>query len=229
VLVIGADAGVATSLGRRLRAEDFSVHVTSTRATARSTFERIQPDIVLLDIDSSGSSGWRLLEHIRQHDSVPVVIMSERAYEQDIVAALERGADDYVTKPLASEELLARIRVALRRSARTRQPVTAGLRIGDLEFDPEQRRVLRAGRLVRLTPTEYALIGLFARYPDKLLTDRLLREAVWGERHVGTHILHVYIARLRQKLEEDPTQPEVLLTEPGAGYRLATHRSTLRR
>jgi two-component system, OmpR family, KDP operon response regulator KdpE len=228
VLVAGADAAVAAPLGARLRAEGFSVQVSNNAARAQSTFERIHPDLVLLDIDGTGARGWQLLEHIREHDSVPVVIMSEHTYEQDIVAALERGADDYVTKPLAFDELLARMRVGLRRSRRARQPITAGLRIGDLEFDVEQRRVLRGGQLVRLTPTEYALIALFARHPDKLLTDRMLREAVWGERPASTHLLHVYIARLRQKLEEDPVEPQLLLTEPGAGYLLATHRSSFR-
>jgi two-component system KDP operon response regulator KdpE len=220
---------LAETLGRRLRAENFAVRITSTAPKAWSSSERKQVDLVLLDIDATGSSGWRLLEHIRQHDSVPVVMISEHAHEQAIVAALERGADDYVTKPLASEELLARIRVAIRRSARTRRPLTAGLRIGDLEFDAEQRRVLRSGRLVRLTPTEYALIGLFSRHPDKLLTDGMLRKAVWGERPVTAHLLHVYIARLRQKLEDNPAEPRVLLTEPGTGYVMATRGSALRR
>src|SRR5690242_14396984 len=172
VLVVGADAATAASLATRLRADGFSVRATGTAAKARSILDRIRADTVLLDIDGTGPSGWRLLKHIRQHDSVPVVIMSEHGYEQDVVSALERGADDYVTKPLASQELLARIRAGLRRSARAPQRIGAGLQIGDLEFDIEQRRVLRAGRLVRLTPTEYALIGLFARHPDKLLTDR---------------------------------------------------------
>jgi len=228
VLIVGADAGVAATLRARLSAEGFSVQVTNTAARARSTFERIRPDVVLLDIDGTGTSSWRLLEHIREHGSVPVLILSEQAFEEDAVAALERGADDYVTKPLPFDELLARIRVGLRRARRAREPVLAGLRIGDLELDVEQRRVLRGGQLVRLTPTEYALIGLFARNPDKLLTERMLREAVWGERHASTHLLHVYIARLRQKLEQDPSEPQVLLTEPGAGYLLATHRSSAR-
>jgi two-component system KDP operon response regulator KdpE len=226
VLVVGTDAAVAASVGTRLTAEGFSVQVTNTAARARSTFVRIRPDVVLLDIDGAGASSWRLLEHIRKNDAVPVLILSERAFEDDIVAALERGADDYVTKPLALDELVARMRVRLRRSRR--EPLPAGLRIGDLELDVQQRRVLRSGQLVRLTPTEYALIGFFARYPDKLLTDRMLREAVWGERPMSRHLLHVYIARLRQKLEQDPAEPQVLLTEPGAGYLLATHRSSAR-
>ena len=167
-------------------------------------------------------------KQIRAHESVPVVVMSEHSYEDDIVTALERGADDYVTKPLALEELLARMRVGLRRSPRARLPSSTGLRIGDLELDVEQRRVLRRGQLVRLTPTEYALLGLFVRYPDKLLTDSMLLQAVWGGRVASAHLLQVYIARLRQKLEANPAAPRVLVTEQGAGYRLATHRSALR-
>src|SRR5689334_3552914 len=118
VLVVGADAAVAASLRARLRVEDFAVQVSHTASRAQSTFRRTHPDLVLLDIDGTGAGGWQLLEHIREHDSVPVLILSEQAFEDDIVAALESGADDYVSKPLAFDELLARIRVGLRRSRR---------------------------------------------------------------------------------------------------------------
>jgi two-component system KDP operon response regulator KdpE len=142
-----------------------------------------------------------------------------------VAAALERGADDYITKPLALDELMARIRVRLRRTAPTRQAAESALLVGELEIDVSQRRVLRAGRLVHLTPTEYALLGQFTEHPDKLLTERMLRESVWGTRPVNGHLLQVYIARLRQKLELNPAAPSFLVTEPGSGYRLVTRKS----
>lgn len=223
-LVVAADTTLSDTLRARLNSDEFSVQVALTVRGAWSAYQRVRPDVVLLDIDSTGPSGWGLLDQIRAHDSVPVMIASERSHEHDVAAALERGADDYLTKPLALDEVMARIRVRLRRAPRHELAAENSLSVGELEIDVSQRRVLRAGRFVHLTPTEYALLREFARYADKLLTERMLHEAIWGARPVNSHLLQVYIARLRQKLEVNPAVPAYLVTEPGSGYRLATRR-----
>lgn len=223
-LVVTADPALADSLRTRLTADHFNVQVTAAARSARYRYRQLRPDVVLLDVDSTGRSGWDLLDQIRAHDSVPVLIMSERSHEDEIAGGLQRGADDYVTKPLALDELMARIRVGLRRAPRAEQPTHGTISVGELEIDVSQRLVLRAGRLVHLTPTEYALLGEFVRHADKLLTERMLQEAVWGTRPVSSHLLEVYVARLRQKLEVDPAAPSHLVTEPRSGYRLVTRR-----
>jgi two-component system KDP operon response regulator KdpE len=146
-----------------------------------------------------------------------------RGGERDKVAALDLGADDYLTKPFGVDELLARVRVSLRHAARPVSGSEAVFRVGELEIDFEGRRVKLAGADLHLTPTEFELLKAFAAHPDKVLTDRMLLQAVWGPQYGDeAHYLHVYIARLRKKIEPDPQSPRYLLTEPGVGYRLVT-------
>src|SRR5262249_31013899 len=150
---------------------------------------------------------------------VPILAMSEHTLEQDKVTALEMGADDYVTKPLPMDELRARLRAALRRGPHGLPAARPPVPTGDLELDLERRRVLRAGRPVHLSPIEYDLLSLLATYPDKLLTYRMLLDGVWGPlRRPHKHTLHVYVARLRQKLELEPERPRYLVSEPRVGY-----------
>lgn len=226
ILVIRSEPALARVIRTRLRQNHFLVEVASM-PRARTAYPRFGPDLIVLDVDHSREAAWELIREIRACAGLPIIVLSARGAERDKVAILEVGADDYITKPVGLEELLARIRVALRHLARPGQGSEAVIRVGDLEVDLERRRVLREGEFVHLTPTEYDLLKLFTTYPDKLLTDRMLLDEVWGHaKRPSEHALHVYIGRLRQKLEVHPEAPRYLVTEPGAGYRLATEPET---
>jgi two-component system KDP operon response regulator KdpE len=178
-----------------------------------------RPDVVLLDLGLPDLDGVAVLKRLREWSHVPVVVLSVRDRDEDKIAALDNGADDYVTKPFSTAELLARLRVAQRHV----QPVadTAIFRMGDVEVDLSSRRVTLKGEEVRLTATEYAVLRLMVRHAGKVLTHQHLLREVWGPDYVDqTHYLRVYMARLREKLEVVPSKPELLITEPGIGYRL---------
>src|SRR5262249_19491372 len=172
---------------------------------------------VVLDLVLPGKSGTEVARELREWTDIPVLVLSAVGDEREKVAALDAGADDYVTKPFGIEELLARLRAALRRS----QPPGEPIEIGDLRIDLEQRAVFRRGERVRLTPREFALLRLLAANEGKLLTHRAILRDVWGRAYENElHYVHVYVSQLRRKLEADPTRPRILLTEPGVGYRL---------
>jgi len=183
-----------------------------------------RPDIVILDLGLPDLDGLEVLRRLREWTAVPVIILSARGQERDKVAALDAGADDYVAKPFAVGELLARVRAALRRSARVAAGAAESVfRAGDLHVDLARRRVSLAGADVRLTPTEYRLLATLVRHAGKVLTHRQLLQEVWGPPYVDqTQYLRVYMTQLRHKLEAEPTRPKLLLTEPGVGYRLQT-------
>jgi two-component system KDP operon response regulator KdpE len=167
--------------------------------------------------------GMDVIRAIRQRVSTPIVVLSARGAEHDKVAALDLGADDYLTKPFGVNELLARVRVALRHAARPAAGTEPIIRLGDIEVDLERRRVTSSGQQIHLTPTEWDLMKLFVTSPDKVLTDRMILQAVWGSAYPSqAHSLHVYVARLRKKLEIDSSSRRHLLTEPGVGYRFVT-------
>jgi two-component system KDP operon response regulator KdpE len=178
------------------------------------------PDIVLLDLGLPDLDGVEVVKRIREWSQVPIVVVSARGQEGDKVEALDAGADDYLTKPFGTDELLARMRVALRRSARSdeQKPVVEA---GNLRVDLAARVVHRGGEEVRLTRTEYRLIAALAQHPGKVLTHRQLLREVWGPNaELETPYLRVYMAQLRHKLEDDPARPRHLVTETGVGYRL---------
>jgi len=178
-----------------------------------------RPDVVVLDLGLPDMDGVTVLTRLREWSRVPVVVLSVRDREEDKVAALDNGADDYVTKPFRTGELLARLRVA-QRHAQPAPEVTV-FHAGPLEVDLTARRVKLNGREVRLTATEYALLRLFIQHAGKVLTHRLILREVWGPNAVEqTHYLRVYIAHLREKLEVEPARPRLIVTEPGIGYRL---------
>ena len=178
-----------------------------------------RPDVVILDLGLPDQDGFSVLQHLREWSRVPVLVLSVRDREEDKVAALDHGADDYVTKPFSTAELLARLRVALRH-ARPEAEMTV-FRTGRLEVDLTARRVRFDGREVKLTATEYSLLRLFVQHSGKVLTHRQILREVWGPNAVEqTHYLRVYIAHLREKLEANPAQPQLILTESGVGYRL---------
>jgi two-component system KDP operon response regulator KdpE len=179
------------------------------------------PDVVILDLGLPDMEGVDVLKRLREWSRVPVVVLSVRDREEDKIAALDNGADDYVTKPFSSGELLARLRVAQRHVTPTSEATV--FRSGQLEVDLAARVVKLKGKEVRLTATEYSLLRLFVHHAGKVLTHRQILREVWGPNYVEqTHYLRVYLAHLREKLEANPAKPELLITEPGVGYRLVS-------
>ncbi len=180
------------------------------------------PDLILLDLGLPDGDGLEVARELRRSTRVPIVVISARGREQDKIAALDLGADDYLTKPFGVGELLARLRVALRHAALPPGgPDDPVFEAGDVRVDLIRRRVARAGQEVHLTPTEYKVLSTLIRNAGKVVTHRQLLQEVWGANHVGqTHYLRVYLAQLRRKLEVDPARPRLLSTEPGVGYRL---------
>ncbi len=220
VLVIDDEPAILRVVRTNLSAHGFQVESAETWGAARELIGH-RPDVILLDLGLPDADGEDLIRSIREYSSTPIVVLSARTAERDKVSALDLGADDYLTKPFGVDELLARIRVALRHAARPPSGAEAVFRTGDLEIDFERRRVSVSGREVHLTPTEYDLLKALASHPDKVLTDRMLLQQVWGVEYGSEdHYLHVYVARLRKKLEADPQNPRFLITEPGVGYRL---------
>jgi two-component system KDP operon response regulator KdpE len=181
-----------------------------------------QPDIVILDLGLPDMDGLEVIRRLREWSAVPIVILSARGQERDKIAALDAGADDYVAKPFAVGELLARMRVALRHAARVASDSTDAIFVaGNIRIDLARRRVFVGDAEVRLTRTEYKLLTTLARHAGKVLTHRQLLVEVWGPPYADqTHYLRVYMGQLRHKLEAEPARPRFLLTEPGVGYRL---------
>jgi two-component system KDP operon response regulator KdpE len=181
-----------------------------------------RPDLVILDLGLPDLDGLEVLRRLRAWTAVPVIVLSARGQQEDKVAALDAGADDYVAKPFGVGEFLARVRAALGRAARAATGADdAVFRAGDLHVDLARRRVSLAGADVPLTPTEYRLLATLVRHAGKMLTHRQLLQEVWGAPYADqTHHLRVYMTRLRHKLEAEPARPKRLVTEPGVGYRL---------
>jgi two-component system KDP operon response regulator KdpE len=185
--------------------------------------ETRQPDLIILDLGLPDMDGLDVIRKLREWTQVPILVLSARGQEADKVAALDAGADDYVSKPFGVGELLARTRVALRRAERIgRGGDEQGFETGDLQIDFAHRRVVVKGQDVHLTPIEYRLLTTLARHAGRVLTRNQLLNEVWGRAYTEqAHYLHVYMAHLRRKIEADPAQPRYILTEPGVGYRLA--------
>jgi two-component system KDP operon response regulator KdpE len=197
--------------------------VTEARTGKEGIVEAAQhpPDVVILDLGLPDMEGVAVLKRLREWSQVPVVVLSVRDREEDKIAALDNGADDYVTKPFSSGELLARLRVAQRHAAPASEATV--FRSGQLEVDLAARVVKLKGKEVKLTVTEYSLLRLFVQHAGKVLTHRQILREVWGPNYVEqTHYLRVYLAHLREKLEASPAQPELLITEPGVGYRFVS-------
>ncbi|HLA81856.1 MAG TPA: response regulator transcription factor [Thermoleophilia bacterium] len=221
ILVVDDEPGMLRALRTLLARHGFQVEQAETGRQALESYSYYRPDLVLLDLGLPDISGLEVIRDLRARANTPIVVLSVKEAERDKVAALDLGADDYLTKPFGVDELLARIRVALRHAARPARGTAAVFRTGDLEVDLEHRRVRVGGNEIRLSPTEYELLKALVTHPDKVLTDRMLLQQVWGPEYGSEgHYLHVYIARLRKKLELDPQKPRYLVTEPGVGYRL---------
>jgi two-component system, OmpR family, KDP operon response regulator KdpE len=223
VLVVDDEPAILRAVQTNLSGHGFRVDTAASGQEALDAAARFRPDLVLLDLGLPDMDGLDVIRSLRGRGPTPIVVLSARGAERDKVAALDLGADDYLTKPFGVNELLARVRVALRHAARPTTGTDPVIRLGDIEIDLERRRVTSDGQAVHLTPTEWDLLKLFVTSPDKVLTDRMILQAVWGSAYPAqAHSLHVYVARLRKKLEATPTARRHLLTEPGVGYRFVT-------
>jgi len=218
-LVIDDEPQIRRLLRVTLEANGYRVFDVATGSDGIAQTAQRRPDAVLLDLGLPDLEGMEVLKRLREWSRVPVIILSVRDREDDKVAALDAGADDYVTKPFNSAELLARLRAVLRHAQP--QGADAIFRSGELEVDLSARVVRKHGQEIKLTPIEYSLLRLFVTHAGKVLTHRQLLTEVWGPKAVEqTHYLRVHIAHLREKLETNPAQPEHFITEPGVGYRL---------
>jgi two-component system KDP operon response regulator KdpE len=223
ILVIDDEPGILRAVQTNLGRHDFRVTTATTANEGIDAYTHLRPDLVLLDLGLPDMDGLEVIREIRRRSSTPIVVLSARETERDKVAALDLGADDYLTKPFGVNELLARVRVALRHGARPEAGTEPVIRLGELEVDLERRKLFVAGADVHLTPTEWDLVKLFIAHPDKVLTDRMIMDSVWGATYrAQAHSLHVYVARLRKKLEVDPRAQRHLITENGVGYRFVT-------
>jgi two-component system, OmpR family, KDP operon response regulator KdpE len=219
VLVVDDEPQILRALRTSLRGAGYEVETAETAAQALALLAASPPDAVILDLVLPDGSGIEICRELRTWSAAPVLVLSVVGDEAEKVAALDAGADDYVTKPFGIEELLARLRAALRRVDAPAEPIVV---LGDLRIDLEKRAVSVRGEAVQLTPHEFALLRVLARSPGKLFTHTALLREVWGRGYgEESHYLHVYVSQLRRKLEPDPARPRYILTEPGAGYRLA--------
>lgn len=218
VLVIDDELQIRRAVRVALEAHGYEVEVASDGASGLERIATWAPNVVVLDLVMPGSDGLQVLRNTRTWSDVPVIVLSARGQEQDKVVALDQGADDYLTKPFGMAELLARLRVVLRRK---RGPTPPVIHAGDVTIDLDRRLVMRRGEEVHLTPTERNLLFVLAREAGKVMTQRQILQRVWGSyAEQNTPQLRVYINYLRHKLEHDPTSPQLIVTEPGVGYRL---------
>ena len=222
ILVVDDELSVLDFIRHNLEMRSFKVSLANNGLEALSLFERTNFTLVILDIMMPQMDGLEVCRRIRQSSTVPIIVLTALGEETDKIAALNQGADDYLTKPFGVGELLARIKAVIRRSNWTDAPISiATQRFGDLEIDFEQRHVRRDGELVKLTPTEFDLLRELIVHSGKVLTHETLLRRVWGTEYRGeTEYLRVYIGRLRRKLEADPARPVHIQTEPGTGYYL---------
>jgi two-component system KDP operon response regulator KdpE len=223
ILLVDDEVAIQRSLVPLLQTHGYDVEVAGTGQYALKLAAERPPDLIVLDLGLPDLDGTEVCRRIREGSAVPIIILSARDREADKVRALDLGADDFVTKPFGPEELLARIRVALRRVASDSGEASGQLHAGDLTIDYDRRRVVRGADEIRLTPKEFELLSLLAKSHDRVLTHRAILKAVWGPNAVDQpEHLWALVAQLRKKIEPDPTAPRYLLSEPWVGYRFAT-------
>jgi two-component system KDP operon response regulator KdpE len=221
ILIVDDDPLLQKSLTLLLMMQGYDVESATTARAAFEALDRHRPELIVLDLGLPDLDGLEVCTRIRQTSDVPIIVLSAKAGEQDKVAALEQGADDYVSKPFNSEELLARVRTALRRVASVAD--TGRLDFGTLAIDFDRRRVLMGSNEIRLTPKEFELLVFLARHPNRVLPHRTILMAIWGEHAIDRpEQLWALVTKLRRKIEPDPERPRYLLSEPWVGYRFAT-------
>lgn len=219
VLIIDDEPQIRKLLKVSLGAHGYDVYESITGSDAVTQAAAIKPDLVILDLGLPDLDGKEVVRRLREWSDLPILVLTVRDQEKEKIDALDAGADDYITKPFSIGELLARMRVSIRRAAHTGdEPV---IQCGDLSVDLSQRRVTIDNQEIKLTPTEYDIMKILAQNAGKVLTHRQLLKAVWGDTYADdTHYVRVYIGQLRRKIEPNPTQPRYIITESGIGYRL---------
>jgi two-component system KDP operon response regulator KdpE len=223
ILLVDDETSIQRAIAPLLRSRGYEVAVAATGADALRQVAERQPDLIVLDLGLPDIEGTEVCRRVRLTSNAPIVVLSARGAERDKVQALDLGADDYVTKPFGPEELLARIRVALRRSAAVEAVESGILHAGDLAIDYDRHRVVRSDVEIRLTPKEFELLSLLARNHDRVLTHRAILKAIWGANAVEQpEHLWTLVGQLRKKIEPDPATPRYLVSEPWVGYRFVT-------
>ncbi len=219
ILVVDDEPQILRGLKIILRAAGYTVDTAETKAAALAALAARPPDALVLDLVLPDGEGVEVCREVRRFSSLPVLVLSAVGDEREKVRALDAGADDYITKPFGTDELLARLRAVLRRAAdASGDPL---VRIGELSIDVLDRRVSRDGEEIHLTPLEFDILRVLAQHQGRLVTQRQLLQDVWGPEYaLETHYLRVHVAHIRAKLERDPSRPTHLITEPGVGYRL---------
>lgn len=220
VLIIDDEGPIRKFLRVSLTARDFDVEEATTGREGISQTARYKPDLVLADLGLPDMDGKQVIKELRDWTQVPIIVLSVREQEQEKIAALDAGADDYVSKPFSMGELLARIRVSLRRSLTAEnEPI---LTCGGLTVDLNTRRVTLNGQEIKLTPNEYEILKVLIKHAGRVLTHKQILQAVWGNEYgTDTQYVRVYIGQLRRKIEDDPARPRYIVTESGVGYRLS--------
>ncbi len=220
VLVVDDERQILRALEMKLRGAGYAVDTAATARDALAQAAMRPPEAVILDLLLPDGSGTDVCRELRTWSTAPILVLSAVGEEKEKIAALDAGADDYVTKPFSGDELLARLRAALRRTGPSAEPV---LEVGDLQIDRDKRSVTVAWRPISLTPTEYDLLRLLAENEGKLLTHPAILRAIWGPAYrEESNYLHVYVSHLRRKIEPDPARPRYILNQPGVGYRLVS-------
>lgn len=221
VLIVDDEAAILRFLKPALEANAYDISMTGTVADAIKRVAANTPDVVLLDLGLPDGDGKEVIAKVRAWSDVPIIVLSAREREAEKIDALDLGADDYVNKPFNVGELLARMRTALRHRMQRKAEVPV-LHVGGIEIDAVRHRVTRAGSDIKLTPREFELLSFLARHAGRIVTHKQILAAVWGPAHVeDTQYLRVYIGQLRQKIEENSDDPQIILTEPGIGYRVS--------
>jgi two-component system, OmpR family, KDP operon response regulator KdpE len=221
VLIVDDETAILRFLKPALEANTYDVASAGTVAEATRRIAAEVPDIVVLDLGLPDGDGTEVIRRVREWSEVPIIVLSARDREVEKIAALDLGADDFVNKPFGVGELMARMRAALRNHMQRHSQLPV-FKVGDLEIDHLRHRVTRAGQEVKLTPKEFELLLFLARHSGKVVTHRQILTAVWGPAHTqDTQYLRVYVGHLRQKIEDAPEDPRVIVTEPGVGYRIA--------
>jgi len=223
ILLIEDEPEIRRFLRTTLPAHGFRLHESATGQAGLTEAKARNPDLILLDLGLPDLEGSEVIRQVREWTVTPIIVLSARDQEQEKVAALDLGADDYVTKPFGVNELLARMRTALRHASRAADGGESVFALGDLKVDLGRRHVFVSGKEIHLTPIEYKLFTTLVRYAGRVMTHRQLLKEVWGPLHVEEgHYLRVYMRQLRNKLENNPAHPRYLVTELGVGYRLRT-------